>query len=622
MKYYALADETRLHSTPDGASLLVGSASSLNDPNLFTVNKTASTILRLCDGTRTTGDLVQELASMFSTEPSCIEQDVSEFLADALASELVKECEQPTHQVIQETGDPDYYFPLHVMVELTKDCNLECVHCYRGSGPTKFPRMETGKLLEILIQLKRIGVRIVELTGGEPLMHPDFLDIVDFVGREFENFAVVSNGVLWTQRHVDQVARYKDHVTVQIDLDGPNAEIHQKVRVTSRSFERAVETIKRLKAASLRVRAAMNVLPDTLQYVEETLQLAKSLGVDWFAFAQVQQLGRANGLNLQYTEEQGKYLQNLAKRLPSEFPEFVSRHSESTLKALADIGNCGAGYRSVVLSPTGKVRPCVMFPEEVMVMGDLAQQSVHEVFRQEQMNFMHDLRSPGSDCDQKCPHLNECRGCYARSISVQTRNDSSCSWAISTEFAEFFILGATIFMFRLNILLASIACAFVPLQFVVGWHIGRFRARVVSRYQNALAETNQFIQIYFGSNENKVITDPSHSFDRLALDLQQAMVARSILGQLVAVLTGVVSSWGPAAIYAIGAWMVMHDRVSLGTVIAITQYLSQIYGPTASMTGFMAIFRGTLIAFGRIYTFLDGETGVIDDVHSSSGRSQ
>jgi len=65
-------------------------------------------------------------------------------------------------------------------LDLTRRCQLECTHCYNASGPNgTHGTMTREDWFGVLDQGARIGVRMIQLVGGEPTMHPDFGDLVD-----------------------------------------------------------------------------------------------------------------------------------------------------------------------------------------------------------------------------------------------------------------------------------------------------------------------------------------------------------------------------------------------------------------------------------------------------------
>ncbi|HET8796207.1 MAG TPA: radical SAM protein, partial [Thermoanaerobaculia bacterium] len=73
----------------------------------------------------------------------------------------------------------DFHFsaPLMAWVEITRKCNLRCPHCFVVGGMQRANEMSTERILRLLDEWAELGVLTVVLTGGEPTIHPDFVEI-------------------------------------------------------------------------------------------------------------------------------------------------------------------------------------------------------------------------------------------------------------------------------------------------------------------------------------------------------------------------------------------------------------------------------------------------------------
>ncbi|MEM2915589.1 MAG: SPASM domain-containing protein, partial [Candidatus Bathyarchaeia archaeon] len=92
-------------------------------------------------------------------------------------------------------------------------------------------------------------------------------------------------------------------------------------------------------------------------------------------------------------------------------------------------GNCGAGYRSCVLGPTGNVRFCLLLPEEYLIIGNLAKNSIEEVFRNSLVECLSNISSPNRELCGECPHLYFCLPCTSRGIYKYEEIGHNCKWA-------------------------------------------------------------------------------------------------------------------------------------------------------------------------------------------------
>ena len=69
--------------------------------------------------------------------------------------------------------------PVSGMIELTRRCNLKCVHCYLGEGEDRSGRgeMSTAQVLDVIDQITEAGCLYLSITGGDPMMRRDFPEI-------------------------------------------------------------------------------------------------------------------------------------------------------------------------------------------------------------------------------------------------------------------------------------------------------------------------------------------------------------------------------------------------------------------------------------------------------------
>jgi len=86
--------------------------------------------------------------------------------------------------------------PIHPQISLTNECNLDCDFC-SCAGRRDGEYLPIEKAVEIIWALERCGTQAITITGGgEPLMHPDFEEFVNFVGRRHIKMGLVTNGYL------------------------------------------------------------------------------------------------------------------------------------------------------------------------------------------------------------------------------------------------------------------------------------------------------------------------------------------------------------------------------------------------------------------------------------------
>jgi len=158
-------------------------------------------------------------------------------LIDKSAGKLIKEKKidlLSQHEISLEEVNLKNYLPLSapicVSVELTRKCNLECNHCYLNAGKPRQKELITREIKTLLLHLKKMGVFLVFITGGEPTLRKDFKEIINFLFKIDLDFNIVTNGTLLNKNFLEKL----NHKTPFI-VSFEGIKNHNKIR---KGFER------------------------------------------------------------------------------------------------------------------------------------------------------------------------------------------------------------------------------------------------------------------------------------------------------------------------------------------------------------------------------------------------
>ena len=139
--------------------------------------------------------------------------------------------------------------PVNGSIELTFRCNLRCVHCYCNL-PSNDPgaiekEMKTDEILGILDQISDAGCLWFLMTGGEPLLRQDTLEILIHAKRKGLITSLFTNGTLLTPHLADRLAEWQPH-SVEITLYGATQETYERITRVPGSFRRCMRGIELL----------------------------------------------------------------------------------------------------------------------------------------------------------------------------------------------------------------------------------------------------------------------------------------------------------------------------------------------------------------------------------------
>jgi radical SAM protein with 4Fe4S-binding SPASM domain len=159
--------------------------------------------------------------------------------------------------------------PLVAWIELTRACNLPCKHCYISAGRPRAGELDTEEMCQLLDQLHAQGVFVVVFLGGEPLLHPGFVEIVRHAHSLGLVVSIGSNGVNVTQDLIDQLP--KDDVFFSVSLDGIGFQKEMRIHST---FEQIREKLLLLRANDVATGVMCVITERNIDEVEQILDFA------------------------------------------------------------------------------------------------------------------------------------------------------------------------------------------------------------------------------------------------------------------------------------------------------------------------------------------------------------
>ena len=171
-----------------------------------------------------------------------------------------------------------------VIWNLLRRCNLTCKHCYSTSTDSDFRgELETAEILRGIDDLRAAGVRVLILSGGEPLMHPDLFEIAAHARQAGMFVALSSNGTLIDEGNIQRVAEARfDYVG--ISLDGLR-ETHDRFRQKQGSFDAALAAMRLCREADIRVGMRTTLTEENAAQLPALLDLMRELDVQKFYLA-------------------------------------------------------------------------------------------------------------------------------------------------------------------------------------------------------------------------------------------------------------------------------------------------------------------------------------------------
>ena len=229
--------------------------------NAFTVSQEDFDILLLCDGKH---DLEE-----------------SERIDKLIKNNYIEKCNKGDKlnnwSILKEYDN--YYFP-KINLMITGKCNLNCLHCFNAKDNARLnSEWEYEDILKLLDEARNIGVHAFTITGGEPLVHKNFLDIIKAIyDRDMYVFELNTNGILITQNILDEFKMIGCYPLIKISFDGIG--YHNWMRQNPKVEEKTIEAIKLCIKNGFKVKVQTQVHKKNVDVMMDTAKLLNSLGVN------------------------------------------------------------------------------------------------------------------------------------------------------------------------------------------------------------------------------------------------------------------------------------------------------------------------------------------------------
>lgn len=206
--------------------------------------------------------------------------------------------------------------PLFISWQLTRDCDLCCLHCCTESAPGKRLRdeLDAKEAMRLVDDIVRNDVPYVMLCGGEPLVVPHFLEIAEALGSAGVCLKIETNGQKLDGATVERLARLPIR-SMQISLDGDTEEIYRAQRPGA-SLARAHEACRAVRAAGLPLEITFAPTRLNIHEVSAVIDRARSLGAFQLNTGRLMRIGTAARLwqSLEPREEQYRTFREILDR--------------------------------------------------------------------------------------------------------------------------------------------------------------------------------------------------------------------------------------------------------------------------------------------------------------------
>ena len=324
----------------------------------------------------------------------------------------------------------------HLFLELTLQCNARCFHCGSSCTPSaaedeltfdEYRRLLTGVKEDF--DLSRI---LLCITGGEPLLRPDFFEIMTFAKKLGFRWGMTSNGTLITKEVAHKLAEC-GMSTISISIDGLR-DTHDALRGMPGGYDRAMEGIENLigERAFRAVQVTTVINRRNIGELDALFSVMDGINIDSWRVINLEPIGRAlERPDLMCTKEDYIRLFDFirAKRREGWPVQYGCSHYLG-LGYEREVRDwywlCNAGVHTASITANGEIRACLDIERRPdLLQGNIRTDRFSEVWETKFAPFRHDLSEENADCSA-CAHKSFCRGDAHHSWDYDAKRPMVC----------------------------------------------------------------------------------------------------------------------------------------------------------------------------------------------------
>jgi len=260
--------------------------------------------------------------------------------------------------------------PLEGGIELTGRCNFNCIHCFRPTDACEdLPAETVARMVDEMVDC---GCLYLTITGGEPLLHRDFLEMHRYMRKSGLLTILFTNGSLVNEKVVEGLLEAPP-IQVEVSVYGSSSETYRAITGHPEGYDRTLRAIEMLLEAGLSVHLKTVIIRQNHQEFEDLRKMAEGLGVTWDYDRCINPKVDGNRKPLEYRLTPGEIVGAELSDLDSssKWVNAFRRDSNSIEQGNHKVV-CNAGTSVFVIDSLARLHPCVLWRTHPISLEDIS----------------------------------------------------------------------------------------------------------------------------------------------------------------------------------------------------------------------------------------------------------
>lgn len=314
---------------------------------------------------------------------------------NAESSKMVLKQEEKTIGNQNEIYDilESYRIPIKADFEITGKCNLNCYYCMAKSLTHK-KELDVEKVKSIIDEIDKSGVAFLEITGGEPLIHQDFLEIIKYLQTKDMIVYLLSNITMINQQLIDELKKI-NLAKIQTSLLSPIEDECDRLTGVKGSYRKIIDAMLLLKKNDMPVGAKIALTNQNVHLYDAYEELSNRLGIKFEYMHDVKPTYESFNNTQKY-------------KIEERLNDYITKHINKETACKLSQARCGAGKSQFAIDVEGNLMTC---SQHRPILGNLLDNDFESLWNSPELLDTIENKFKRDEQCKDCKHYDYCFWC-------------------------------------------------------------------------------------------------------------------------------------------------------------------------------------------------------------------